>query len=59
MDNNSLSHTKWECKYHIVFAPKFRRKIIYNQIRADNEYDQMPLNEYIDPFTGEQVRKSK
>ena len=25
MDNNSLSHTKWTCKYHIVFAPKFRR----------------------------------
>ena len=26
MDNNSLSHTKWTCNYHIVFAPKFRRK---------------------------------
>ena len=35
MDNNSLSHTKWTCKYHIVFAPKFRRKVIYKQIRAD------------------------
>ena len=35
MDNNSLSYTKWTCKYHIVFAPKFRRKIIYKQIRAD------------------------
>ena len=35
MDRNSLSHTMWECKYHIVFAPKFRRKVIYNQIRAD------------------------
>lgn len=31
---NSLSHTKWLCKYHIVFAPKYRRKIIYNQYRA-------------------------
>ena len=31
---NSLSHTKWMCKYHIVFAPKYRRKIIYNQYRA-------------------------
>lgn len=30
---NSLSHTKWLCKYHIVFAPKYRRKIIYNQYR--------------------------
>ena len=28
MDSNSLSHTKWNCKYHIVFAPKFRRKIM-------------------------------
>ena len=35
MDKNSLAHTKWECKYHIVFAPKYRRKVIYNQIRAD------------------------
>ena len=32
---NSLSHTKWLCKYHIVFAPKYRRKIIYNQYRKD------------------------
>ena len=32
---DSLAHTKWMCKYHIVFAPKYRRKIIYNQIRKD------------------------
>ena len=32
---NSLSHTKWVCKYHIVFVPKYRRKIIYNQYRRD------------------------
>ena len=30
---NSLSHMKWMCKYHIVFTPKYRRKIIYNQYR--------------------------
>ena len=30
---NSLSHTKWMCKYHIVYIPKYRRKIIYNQYR--------------------------
>jgi transposase len=30
---NSLSHTKWMCKYPIVFSPKYRRKIIYNQYR--------------------------
>ena len=31
----SLAHTKWLCKYHIVFTPKYRRKIIYNQLRKD------------------------
>ena len=31
--NHSLSHTKWLCKYHVVFTPKYRRKIIYNQYR--------------------------
>ena len=29
MDVNSLAHTKWECKYHIVFVPKYRRQVIY------------------------------
>ena len=32
---NSLAHTKWMCKYHIVFAPKYRRKVIYNQYKED------------------------
>ena len=32
---NSLAHTKWVCKYHIVFCPKYRRKIIYYQLRKD------------------------
>ena len=32
---NSLAHTKWMCKYHIVFTPKYRRKVIYNQLRED------------------------
>ena len=31
----SLAHTKWMCKYHIVFTPKYRRKVIYNQYRVD------------------------
>jgi putative transposase len=31
----SLAHTKWLCKYHIVFTPKYRRKIIYHKLRAD------------------------
>ena len=32
---NSSAHTKWLCKYHIVFTPKYRRKIIYNQYKKD------------------------
>jgi len=35
MDENSLSHTRWSCTYHIVFAPKYRRKAIYGKIRRD------------------------
>ena len=34
-DMNSLSHSKWRCKYHIVFAPKYRRMVIYRQLRVD------------------------
>ena len=34
-DINSLAHTSWECKYHIVFAPKFRRKEIYGQLKME------------------------
>jgi len=34
-DNNSLAHTTWNCKYHIVFAPKYRRQIIYGKIKKD------------------------
>ena len=35
MDNNSLSHTKWNCKYHVVFAPKYRRLVIYGKLRIE------------------------
>ncbi len=34
-DINSLSHSRWRCKYHIVFAPKYRRQVIYGKIKAD------------------------
>ena len=34
-DDLSLSHTRWNCKYHIVFIPKYRRKEIYGKIRTD------------------------
>ncbi len=35
MDKNSLSHTRWECKYHLVFAPKYRRQEIYGKLKVD------------------------
>ena len=35
IDTSSLSHTTWNCKYHIVFAPKYRRQIIYGKIKTD------------------------
>lgn len=34
-DTNSLAHTTWNCKYHIVFAPKYRRKVFFNQKRLE------------------------
>jgi len=34
-DYSSLSHTKWECKYHVVFIPKCRRKVLYGKIRRE------------------------
>ena len=35
IDNNSLTHSTWNCKYHIVFAPKYRRQVIYGKIKMD------------------------
>ena len=35
LDTNSLAHTQWECKYYIVFAPKYRRQTIYGKIKQD------------------------
>ena len=35
MDEQSLSHTRWKCQYHIVFIPKYRRKVMYGKVRAD------------------------
>ena len=36
-DINSLDHTTWRCQYHVVFAPKYRRMVIYREIKADIE----------------------
>ena len=35
MDNYSLSHTKWKCQYHVVFIPKYRRKVMYGKVMQD------------------------
>jgi putative transposase len=35
MDNNSLAHTKWNCKYHVVFSPKYRRREIYGKLKME------------------------
>jgi len=34
-DSKSLSHSRWECKYHIVFIPKYRRKVLFGEIRRE------------------------
>ena len=34
-DNNTLAHTTWNCKYHIVFAPKYRRQVIYGKLKVE------------------------
>ena len=35
MDNQSITHTRWNCTYHIVFIPKYRRKIMYGETKKD------------------------
>jgi len=35
LDVESLAHTKWNCKYHVVFAPKYRRQVIYGKVKED------------------------
>ena len=35
MDKNTLAHTTWECKYHVVFAPKYRRQIVYGKLKTE------------------------
>ena len=35
MDDSSLAHTRWKCQYHIVFIPKYRRKVLYGRVKED------------------------
>ncbi len=51
-DIKSLSHSKYRCKYHIVFAPKYRRQIIYKKIKADVGKILRELSESINTETG-------
>ena len=48
MDNMSLSHTEWDCTYHIVFIPKYRRKVMYGELRSDIREIIKKLCEYKD-----------
>lgn len=35
MDNQSLLHVRWKCQYHIVFIPKYRKKVLYGKVKED------------------------
>jgi putative transposase len=48
MNNSSLSHTKWDCTYHIVFIPKYRHKVMYGEVRKDIREIIKKLCEYKD-----------
>ena len=51
-DIHSLSHMSWNCKYHIVFAPKYLRKVFYkNHIKEDELGEQLTMSQ-VGPFTG-------
>lgn len=60
MDTESLAHTKWNCNYHIVFAPKYRRLVIYRKIKKRYRKILRDLcarkGLEIDPFTGDKIR---
>ena len=54
-DINSLSHTKWNCKYHIVFAPKYRRKVFFGEKRVEIWSNE----EWIEPVIDEQFNPDR
>ena len=41
MDNKSLSHTRWKCQYHIVFIPKYRKKVLYGKVKERRTGDNL------------------
>ncbi|TEB04848.1 Transposase IS200 like protein [Pelotomaculum schinkii] len=51
MDTESLAHTQWNCKYHIVFAPKYRRQVIYHKIKSDiGKILSLRIHRYVSPL---------
>ena len=52
-DKNSLAHTQWRCKYHIVFAPEYRRQIIYESKKSIGEITRESLKEKGLKYTGQ------
>ena len=58
MDNKSLSHTKWKCQYHIVFIPKYRKKILYGRVRNDVREIISTLCKYKDPVFSWKIYRS-
>ena len=57
MDSNSLAHSKWNCKYHIVFAPKYRRQVIYGKFNVIQK-DGAPPNFYLHRSTQTQEMRA-
>ena len=57
LDTSSLAHTQWECKYHIVFASKYRRQIIYGKIKQD--IGQMIRKRYNEMFSADSIYRNK
>lgn len=43
MDNRSISHTRWKCQYHIVFIPKYRKKVLYEIISTLCRYKDVEI----------------
>lgn len=66
-DIQSLSHSRWRCKYHIVFAPKYRRRIVYGELKADIgrilrmlcEQKGVEIGSYSIKWTGKNQEKNK
>ena len=56
-DSNSLSHTKWNCKYHIVFAPKYRRKVFYQGKREAVGMYPISEDSFLDMGEFEEMRR--